>query len=264
MDFQSLASSPIITIGGFVLGVIGIVLAIIFYIRSKKDRIPCFEVKSTTLIEGLHNALDGLQLHYKGMPQDRITVTKLVFWNDGRETIDKRDFVVADPIGIFCSNSLIILDIQVTQISSKSNTVKLGAVVEENNNAHFYPIDFEYLDNRDYFVIQVVHSGLDSEEIVFRGKIKGVKEIKNTTDIVFDKHILGLMPFAFGLEKLLSSKVFMRYGGSITYTFFGVLGIWALLRGNTSWYVWVLTTFCFFATAVLFFGFRHISPVKIS
>lgn len=262
IDLQSLANNPIITIGGFALGIIGIVLAVIFYARSKKDRVPCFEVNSNTLIEGLHKALDGLQLHYKGTPQERITVTKLAFWNAGRETIDKRDLVETDPIGIACPSTLAILDIQVTQVSAKSNSVKLGGAVDQGD-VHFYPIDFEYLDNKDYFVIQIVHSGKESEHIEVKGKIKGVKEIVKTTDAKIDKRFFKLIPFAFGLEKMLSSRVFMKYGGSFSYIGFGVFGIWSLFQGYTSWYVWMLTAFCFFAAIVMFYGHRHIAPVKI-
>lgn len=262
IDLQLLANNPIITIGGFALGIIGIVLAVIFYVRSIKDRVPCFEVNSNTLIEGLHKALDGLQLHYKGAPQERITVTKLAFWNAGRETIDKRDLVEADPIGIACPSALAILDIQVTQVSAKSNSVRLGSAVDQGG-VHFYPIDFEYLDNKDYFVIQIVHSGQDSEDIVVKGKIKGVKDIEKSKDTKLEKRFLKLIPFAFGFEKMLSSKIFMKYGGSFSYTGFGMFGIWSLFQGHTSWYVWGLTVFCFFAAIVIFYAHRHIAPVKI-
>lgn len=262
IDLQSLANNPIITLGGFALGIIGIVLAVIFYVRSIKERLPCFEMNSNTIIEGLHKALDGLQLHYKGTPQERITVTKLAFWNAGRETIDKRDLVETDPIGIAYPSTLEILDIQVTQVSAKSNSVKLGSTTVQGN-VHFYPIDFEYLDNKDYFVIQIIHSGKATEHIEFKGKIKGVKKIEKITDAKIDKIYFKLSPFTFGFEEMLSNRVFMKYGGSFSYIVFGVFGIWSLLQGYTSWYVWVLTALCFFAATVMFYGNRHISPVKI-
>lgn len=262
IDLQSLAHNPIIAIGGFALGVIGIVLAVIFYARSKRDRVPCFEVNSNTIIEGLHKALDGLQLHYKGTPQERITVTKLAFWNAGRETIDKRDLVETDPIGIACPSTLTILDIQVTQVSAKSNSVKLGSAVEQDY-VHFYPIYFDYLDNMDYFVIQIVHSGQESEHIRVNGKIKGVKEIEKNVDVKIDDRVFKLIPFSFGLERMLSSRVLMKFGGSFFYIGLGMFGIWSLFQGHTSWYVWMLTAFCFFGAIVVFYANRHIAPVKI-
>jgi hypothetical protein len=77
---NALASNPWITLGGFLIGVLGVVLAIVFYVKSKKDRLPCYEVSSSTLIEGVEKTLDGLQLQYKGQLQSRITVTKIVFF----------------------------------------------------------------------------------------------------------------------------------------------------------------------------------------
>lgn len=262
IDFQGVANSPVITIGGFALGIIGVVLAIFFYARSKKERVPCFESSSSTLIEGLHKTLDGLQLHYKGTPQERITVTKLAFWNAGKETIDKRDLVEADPVGLVYPSTLNILDIQVTKVSTKSNSVNLGSAVNQGDVC-FFPINFEYLDNKDYFVLQIVHNGKESECIGIKGKIKGVRDIEKITDTKINAHFFKVIPFAFVIEKILYSRTFMKYGASFSYAAFGATGIWSLFQGYTGWYVWALTAFCFFASFFLFYEHRHIAPVKI-
>jgi len=225
---------------------------------QKKNECRVTRYQAILLFEGLHKSLDGLKLQYKDASQERITVTKLAFWNAGRETIDTRDLVVTDPIGIACPSTLAILDIQVIQVSSKSNSVKLGSAIDKDD-VHFYPINFEYLDNKDFFVIQIVHSGHESEEFNIKGKIKGVKKIEKARGIRLNRRELG---FGF-LENMLTSRAFLKYGGSLTYLGFGAFGTWNLLQGRTDWYVWTPTVFCFFAASIIYYGMRHIAPVKI-
>jgi len=133
----SLASNPLVTLGSFALAIISILLAIIFFFRSHKIKIPCFEQKSNTIIEGLHKSLDGLEVHYKGTVQERITVTKIAFWNDGKETIDKSDMVEKDPLRIEVPSSIEILDIQVIDVSSDSNSVTIGEAIATDNEVTF-------------------------------------------------------------------------------------------------------------------------------
>jgi drug/metabolite transporter superfamily protein YnfA len=262
IDFQALASNPMVTLGGVVLGLLGIVLAIVFYFRAKREKKPYFEVASNTLIEGIHKSLDGLQLQYKGAPQDRITVTKVAFWNAGRDTINKNDLVMVDPIGIICSKRLAILDVQVIQVSSPSNSVSLGEAITRSDEI-FFPIEFEYLDEGDFFVVQIVHAGEKSERFKVSGKIKSVKQIERISGTRIEPDFLNLIPFAFAFEKMIASRVFIKYGGSLIYVGFGLFGVWNLLHEKTQWYIWVLTAFCFFGAAVLYYGHRHIPPVRI-
>ena len=223
---NSLASNPWITLGGFVIGLLGLVLAIVFYVKAKKERIPCYERSSRTLIEGVDKTLDGLQLHYRGQPQSRITVTKIVFWNEGRETIDKSDLVNADPIRVLCPPNVDILDIQVIQFSSSANTVTLG--LPSNSDEHqSYPIQFEYLDHRDYFVIQIVHNGDDTQTFEIDGKIKGVSELLQVSSMRIEPQTLRLIPFASQLERLMASRLFMKYAGAGSYLVFAGVGAWA-------------------------------------
>ena len=259
---NSLASNPWITLGGFVIGLLGLVLAIVFYVKAKKERIPCYERSSRTLIEGVDKTLDGLQLHYRGQPQSRITVTKIVFWNEGRETIDKSDLVNADPIRVLCPPNVDILDIQVIQFSSSANTVTLG--LPSNSDEHqSYPIQFEYLDHRDYFVIQIVHNGDDTQTFEIDGKIKGVSELLQVSSMRIEPQTLRLIPFASQLERLMASRLFMKYAGAGSYLVFAGVGAWALAHGKNAWYVWAGTAFCVFGASVLYFGYRRIAPVNI-
>jgi hypothetical protein len=259
---NSLASNPWITLGGFVIGLLGLVLAAVFYVKAKKERVPCYERSSKTLIEGVDKTLDGLQLHYRGQPQSRITVTKIVFWNEGRETIDKSDLVIADPIRVLCPLDVDILDIQVIQFSSSANAVKLGSPSSSDEH-QTYPIEFEYLDHRDYFLIQIIHNGDDTQPFKITGKVKGVSELLKVSSARVEPQALKLVPFISQLERLMASRLFMKYAGAGSYLAFSGVGAWALAHGKNDWYVWTGTAFCVFGASVLYFGYRRIAPVNI-
>lgn len=262
---NALASNPWITLGGFFIGILGVVLAIVFYVKSKKDRLPCYEVSGNTLIEGVDKALDGLQLQYKGKQQNRITVTKIVLWNDGRETIDKNNIVPTDPVRVICPVDIDILDIQVTQVSSNANAIELCEPSKDGENTS-YPINFEYLDHKDYLVIQIVHNGDETRKFSVKGKIKGVSDIARITNARVESktmRYLRYLPLMPQVKAIMESRLFMKYVGAGSYLVFAGVGVWALIHGKTEWYVWGGTVFCILGAAVLYFGFRRIAPINI-
>ncbi len=262
MDIESLASNPLVSIGSLVLAVLGVVLAVVFYIRSQKNKVPCFDCSSNTIIEGLHKSLDGLEVHYKGAVQERITITKIVFWNDGRDTIDRSDLVDRDPLRIVCPEGADILDIQIISDDAELNSVELGNLATEDQEI-YYPINFDYLDHEEHFVIQIIHNGESSDKFFVSGKIKGVKAISKVSDAKPPAVIFQYIPSMGPFEKLMSSPMFYKYAGSLLYFSGAMFAIWNLLTGNTQWYVWLAVPVLLLFSGVMYFGFRHISPVKI-
>jgi hypothetical protein len=262
LNLESFANNPLISIGSLGLAVLGVVLAVVFYIRSQKNKTPCFDCASNTLIEGLHKSLDGLEVRYKGVSQERITITKVVFWNDGRETIDCNDLVQKDPLRIVCPSEIEILDVQVVSDNSDLNSIVVGDSVSDEESRH-YPISFEYLDHEEYFVVQLIHNGDASMDISIEGKIKGVKSITNVSDASAVLKILMYIPFMGPFEALLSSPILYKYIASLMYLSGAIFSIWNIIIGNSQWYFWLAVPILLFFSGVMYFGFRHISPVKI-
>lgn len=186
---ESLTTNPYFNIAGFIIGFLGVLLTIVFYLRAKKEKIPCFEISSNTILEKLHKSLDGLEVHYKGEAQERITITKVAFWNDGKETIDRNHLVEKDSLRLICPLSAKILDIRIVKSSAESNFVQIDNPVSDKD-VTYYPLNFEYLDNKDSFIIQIVHTGNSHECFDIKGKIKGVNEIKR---IVLDSKLFDLI-----------------------------------------------------------------------
>jgi len=262
LTLESFVNNPLVNIGSLALAVLGVLLAVVFYFRSQKNKTPCFENSSNTIVEGLHRSLDGIEVHYKGVAQERITISKVVFWNAGRETIDGHDLVQKDPLRILCPPDIDILDIQIVSDNAELNSIKLGEPIELDGDTS-YPISFEYLDHEEYFVIQLIHNGNSSDKFIVEGKIKGVKSINRVSDTRPIPDIFKYLPFFGPVEKLVSSPIFMKYVGSLMYLSFGLAALWNIFNGTNQWYLWVATGFCFIASGIMYYGFRHISPIKI-
>lgn len=162
--------NPIFTLGSFALAIIGLVLVVIFYIRGKKTKRPTFLIRSSNLIADFSSKLDKLQILYDTRGIESLTVSKIAFWNDGRQTIDSRDVAEADPLRIALKEPHNILDVSVIYEKNKANKFHVLPLEGEPS----VNIGFDYLDKDEGGVIQLIHTGKSSSDIEVLGIVKGV------------------------------------------------------------------------------------------
>lgn len=183
--------NPVISIVGFVLGIISFVLSIIFYYKSKKQKKLSYAMSGFSLLTGQAKKYEKLSFLYNDIPIKNLTAVKLVLWNSGNETIDKNDVVYKDPFIITAKEGESIYDIEVITASNTSNNVSIEAI----ETGKKYQINFDYLDERDGFLISILHSGRGTSGVVFHGKVKGVKRIQRVANFnneqLKDKKMLG-------------------------------------------------------------------------
>ena len=72
----------------------GFITSYIFYRIQKRRRELCWSIDSTNLIKGFSSLFEKLDVQYGGQKIENLTVSKIVFWNNGNETIDGRDIAV--------------------------------------------------------------------------------------------------------------------------------------------------------------------------
>lgn len=254
---ESITSSPLFSLGSFILGAVGILLTVFLYFRSQKNKIPCYKAVSHTIIERLHNSLDDLEVHYKGSVQKRITVTRIVFWNAGKETINKIDTVEKDPLRVEVPAFIEVLDIQVIDVSSDSNSVSMKkSIISEDKTV--YPLDFDYFDHNEYFVIQIIHNASSEEKLGFEGKIKGVQSFGSTQS--FSKETI---PFIAPTRESVGNQMFTKYFMPFIFFAMGIFVLWRLLNGKTDWYVWLIAVFFFFIAVITYYNSRYAAPAKL-
>lgn len=170
MDLDNWLPSILVGIGGIIFGLI---FGYIFYRRTRRVRIPIWSVRTNNILQGYTSKLSNLDIKYKGMSVENLSITKILFWNKGAETIDRGDIAEADPVRIEAVGDIFILDVRVIQVNSKSSQFFISVYDDQKSAV----LNFDYLDRGKGVVLQIVHTGTSSKDIAVLGSIKGVDKI---------------------------------------------------------------------------------------
>lgn len=151
--------------------IIGIPLSIYLYFKSKKEKSLKFEIKSNNIFKNFESIIENVKVTCENKNISTLTITKILMWCNGKETIYDTDIAQKMPLLIKTREGIDILEAKVISSNNLANNIHLEKL--ENN---LYKINFEFLDNKDGFIIQVVHTGSSQKDIILSGKIKGMKE----------------------------------------------------------------------------------------
>ena len=132
-------------------------------------------------------------MFYGGTSIQNLTVSKVAFWNDGREIINKSDIVDSDPLRIEAVGTCDILDASVIKETNKINQFSIEKV--DNKSVR---ILFDFLDKKGQGgAVQVIHTGTQSADIKIDGSVKGAsKPVPSYPSSMFERF----------LDRLLSSS----------------------------------------------------------
>jgi hypothetical protein len=173
-------SNPIVT---FVLGIfVSIITDTIFFRKGKNERKPKYYIKSNNLVSDFSNKLDNLRLFYIDKSIKNLTISKIAFWNEGKQTIENDDIVERDPLRIESLGDFEILDVKILK---QSNELVNNFSLEQINNKQF-KIKFKLLDKMQGVALQVIHTGKGSSDIIIDGYVEGAGKptLSYTKDIV--------------------------------------------------------------------------------
>lgn len=157
---------------GIVLAIIGLVASYYFYRKSVRIKEPVYSIKSNNLISGSKSRYENLRVLYGKTEVENFTVSKILFFNRGSETIARKDTETRYPLRI-STKGCQILDAFVLQVNKSSNNFTLLW----DKSGKFLNIDFDYLDKNQGGVIQIAHTGISSENIKIEGDIMGVSKL---------------------------------------------------------------------------------------
>ena len=150
--------------------IIGIPLSIYFYFKSKKEKMLRFEIKSNNIFKDFESIIGNVKVTCEDKSISTLTITSILMWCDGKETIYDKDIATQMPLIVKVKDGKEILEAKIISCNNQANNITLEKF--ENNS---YKINFEYLDNKDGSIIQVVHTGNISKDIILNGKVKGMK-----------------------------------------------------------------------------------------
>jgi len=148
---------------------VSIILAYIFYRLGRRDKKPCWSAKNNNLIRGFSKELPNLDVKYLGQSVENLSVSKIVFWNAGSETIRGEDIADADPISIVPLNNATLLDVKL--LEHNSNPSRFLISTKPDMTAAF--VKFDFVDKNQGAVVQVIHTGTSAKDVSLIGTIKG-------------------------------------------------------------------------------------------
>lgn len=170
---EQVISNPVVSMISLVIAILGILLTFIFHSKSKKNKDPRFSVRSNSLLKDFTQQIDGLGISFSGKPIDTLSVLNFVFWNKGKDTIHGNDIPQLDPFIIKILDDKKILAVKKVYGTNDSNNI----IQNISDNKLELHIDFEYLDYGDGFVLQILHTGEDSNCISICGSIKSAGKL---------------------------------------------------------------------------------------
>ncbi|MGR3311398.1 MAG: hypothetical protein ACUZ77_11580 [Candidatus Brocadiales bacterium] len=161
------------------LALIGIILAIFFYIKGKRTKKPTYAIRSTNLIRDFKGRFGKLKIKYGDEPISNFTATKVAFWNNGKETINGSkggDIATTDQLMIKVKNGSRFLDSDVLHPKKDDNPNQFS--IKPSEDGSHVLIQFEYLDKGQGGVMQLLHTGKSSDDVEVCGTIKGYGKLK--------------------------------------------------------------------------------------
>ena len=151
-----------------VVAVVAVIVAVYFGVKTSKTRDPRYRRHSTNLVKDFTSTVKSVQMLYNSIPISNLTVTKILFWNAGRETIRANDITPADPLRISTLNGGQILEYTLLKMNNPPSEFHLEIRDKATIN-----LSFNFLEKNQGAIIQIFHTGSQDKDIVLEGTVIG-------------------------------------------------------------------------------------------
>lgn len=141
------------------LTIISIITAIIFYLNGKKSKIPTYILRTISLVQEKIQKIETVKILYSGNKVDNLSISKIAFWNAGKDTIDHMDIAQNNPIRLIIEENYLFLEANIIYQKNPSNNFNIS--LSDNNK--YIDITFDYFDYEEGIVLQVFHTGNTSK-----------------------------------------------------------------------------------------------------
>ena len=193
--------------------IIGIVASYVFYQLSVERKDPRWTAVGNNLISDFGSEWDKLSITYDQQPVKNLSVSKVAIWNAGKATIERADLTEIEPLRICIPKGVDLLDARLLAQNNQANC----CAIETDTVKGTVAFNFDYLDQGNGFVVQVVHTGVVATDLELLGAIKGVRRVRRTSRI-------SPIPIKEGYETTA-----LVFGGLVI----ALIVAWYLLGGNS-------------------------------
>jgi hypothetical protein len=238
-----LTQNPWFGLAFFAIGVISLLLTVVFHFMDKKEKKPCYIVQSISILRGFSSRFKDLELLYGGEKIENFTVTKVLFWNGGRDTIHSQDIAEADPLRFIIGENRQILDARVIQAKTDANEFR----VEVSEDKLEAIAGFNYVDRNEGAVFQILHTGESGEDIRITGRFKGTGGLVGKElfpEMRFIRIARMLVQFSTKERSYCSRRKFI---GVLLLSAYGFFLLSSLRLGGIHFTLWRISVWSFLA-----------------
>lgn len=145
--------------------------------KNKEKKEFSYWKQSVSLIMKKKSKNDKLSVCYDGQQIEDLAVSKFIIWNSGNKSLSENDMVASKELTITCLDDHVILDMELIAQTEETNRFSINLI--DNHTAKIY---FDYADENDGIVLQIIHTGTE-RDLKLECKIKGGKPIRNVGNI---------------------------------------------------------------------------------
>jgi hypothetical protein len=151
-------------IAELVVGTVGVVLAVFFYVKGKRKLQLSYTIQNTQLIGGSGGILpEQVSISYEGNQITNLAKANYMVWNSGTDPIRHQDIVSGGPIMLNMQGSPRILKASILKSSLPQNGVKINRVSEKAPQN--LEVDFEFLETGQGFNAEILYTGEVSQPL---------------------------------------------------------------------------------------------------
>ncbi len=161
-----------------VIGILGIIFGIgvssYYYKKGQRIKEPCWDIISNNVIQNGNRKISDVKVLYKRREVSNITISRIIFWNKGKETIYSEDINTINHLRIGTKSGNTILSLSILSNNNPSSVIRCI----NSPDMKYTNIVFDYIDQHQGAVFQIIHDGLGINDLEITGDIKGVKTVR--------------------------------------------------------------------------------------
>lgn len=163
---------------GYIIGIVGIILAVVFYFKSKENRelISYIDYRPIAIInsEDIKNSPIRVFRDDSTEIKSDLYIQNIHIWSGGKLSIKKEH--ILEPITLNnYDNSVRILDVKIVQESREICDISLNPFNKLKNTIE---INFDILEQNDGCTIQVLYEGNKTKEFEITGIVEGYGDVE--------------------------------------------------------------------------------------
>jgi hypothetical protein len=164
-----LSKHPLVALGGFVIGLVSLILGIYFGFISLRNRELAYHVNPTKTAIVRSGQSSDLQIIYKGQSvSSDVTGLLVVVWNDGRESIRSEN--VLTPLTLTTSPKVPILEARIKKVNRSVCQVGLDTSQSANGSVSMM---WKILEHNDGAAVQLIVAGPATVTVKAEGVVEG-------------------------------------------------------------------------------------------